>query len=245
MKKVLLLSLLLASVAFAVPKMQLPEETFDFGYVPQSSKVTHTFWIKSVGDETLNILNVKPGCGCTKAPLKSDKIVAGDSTELEIIYSTGMHVGQSTKRPTITTNEGPPDRRVTIKANAVREPDSTYPVIISPYKLMVSKAGEIDVDEVDFSITNVSDQALDLSLVSIPAGYFSTELPTSIPAGQSARCKLKVKPDHLDETFEKSLTLQFNDPGKSRFTIPIVRRLIGATAQATTATQAIQTSGGK
>ncbi len=53
--------LLLVTQAWAQPKMFLPEEKFDFGFVPQDSKISHTFWIKSVGDDSLKILNVKPG----------------------------------------------------------------------------------------------------------------------------------------------------------------------------------------
>ncbi|MCK5126754.1 MAG: hypothetical protein KAR42_10905 [candidate division Zixibacteria bacterium] len=58
---ILVLALLLASQVFAVPKMLISEDSFDFGFVPQNSKVTHVFWIKSVGDDTLKILKVKPG----------------------------------------------------------------------------------------------------------------------------------------------------------------------------------------
>lgn len=55
------LVLLLASAAMALPKMFLPEEEFDFGYVPQNSKISHVFWIKSVGEDSLKIVSVKPG----------------------------------------------------------------------------------------------------------------------------------------------------------------------------------------
>ncbi len=57
---VLALFLLFSSV-MAQPKMYLAEEKFDFGYVPQSSKIGHVFWIKSVGDDTLKIINIKTG----------------------------------------------------------------------------------------------------------------------------------------------------------------------------------------
>lgn len=52
---------LLISQAMAQPKMFLAEDSFDFGFAPQNSKISHTFWIKSVGDDSLKILNVKPG----------------------------------------------------------------------------------------------------------------------------------------------------------------------------------------
>ena len=45
----------------AAPRMVIPESKFDFGYVPQNSKISHSFWIKSEGDDSLKILKVVPG----------------------------------------------------------------------------------------------------------------------------------------------------------------------------------------
>ncbi len=42
-------------------KLQLPEEAFDFGYFPNNSKVSHVFQLRSVGEDPLKILRVKPG----------------------------------------------------------------------------------------------------------------------------------------------------------------------------------------
>lgn len=53
--------LLLGSQATALPKMFLPENSFDFGFAPKDSKISHLFWIKSVGEDTLKILSVRPG----------------------------------------------------------------------------------------------------------------------------------------------------------------------------------------
>lgn len=57
----LLAFFLLSSFVMAQPKMYLAEEEFDFGYVPQSSRIAHVFWIKSVGDDTLKIIDIKTG----------------------------------------------------------------------------------------------------------------------------------------------------------------------------------------
>jgi hypothetical protein len=51
----------LAPGVFAVPKLYIEDPTFDFGFAPQQSKISHTFWLKSVGDDTLKILRVNPG----------------------------------------------------------------------------------------------------------------------------------------------------------------------------------------
>jgi hypothetical protein len=58
---VLLIVVLVAGTAFAAPRLTIDESSFDFGYAPQHSKVSHVFWLKSTGDDTLKILNVKPG----------------------------------------------------------------------------------------------------------------------------------------------------------------------------------------
>ncbi len=52
---------LLVGSASAAPRLTISESAFDFGYAPQNSKISHDFWLYSTGDDTLKILNVKPG----------------------------------------------------------------------------------------------------------------------------------------------------------------------------------------
>lgn len=66
MKKITLLivTLLLLTATAQVssaPRMTMPESVFNFGYVPQNSKISYDFWLFSTGDDTLKILKVKPG----------------------------------------------------------------------------------------------------------------------------------------------------------------------------------------
>ncbi len=67
MKKTLILFILIMGLALicslvqAAPRLTIPEAEFDFGFAPQNSKLTHTFWLHSTGDDTLKILRVKPG----------------------------------------------------------------------------------------------------------------------------------------------------------------------------------------
>ena len=42
-------------------KMELSDDVFDFGYLPKQSKVSHTFWLKNIGLDTLEVINIKPG----------------------------------------------------------------------------------------------------------------------------------------------------------------------------------------
>jgi hypothetical protein len=46
---------------FAQPKLSIPESIFNFGYVPQNSKISHVFWLHSTGADSLKIEKVSPG----------------------------------------------------------------------------------------------------------------------------------------------------------------------------------------
>lgn len=55
------LLLLWVATGHTAPRLTIPESSFDFGFVPQNAVVSHVFWLHSNGDDTLRILNVKPG----------------------------------------------------------------------------------------------------------------------------------------------------------------------------------------
>ncbi len=66
MKKTILITLL-ASLIFgacsisAAPRLLIENDQFNFGFAPQNSKISHIFWLKSAGDDSLKILKVVPG----------------------------------------------------------------------------------------------------------------------------------------------------------------------------------------
>lgn len=47
--------------SYAAPKILVPETAWDFGHVPQHSTLTHDYWIKNIGTDTLKIIKVRPG----------------------------------------------------------------------------------------------------------------------------------------------------------------------------------------
>jgi len=62
-KRILILAIIMgfASIAFADPKILVPEQQWDFGYVPQNGTYSHDYLIKNIGTDTLRIIKVKPG----------------------------------------------------------------------------------------------------------------------------------------------------------------------------------------
>jgi hypothetical protein len=154
-------------------------------------------------------------------------IAVGDSTRLEIIFDTKSYSNMVSKSPRIQTNEGPPDKFVRISANVITRPDSTYPVVIKPYKLDLTQFGEKVRSEIKFTINNVSATDLQPTLVSAPEQLLEVVLPKSIPAGKSGEGLVILRKNALDKSIDKSITVQFNDEKQSRFTIPVKRQIRG------------------
>jgi len=157
--------------------------------------------------------------------LDKDALAVGDSTRLEIIFSTKRYQGRVTKRPRIQTNAGPPDMTVQIMTQIVRRPDSTYPVIVKPYKLDLSQIGNTVRKEIKFTIRNVSDQDLGLSVISARPDLFTVSLPNNIGANESGEGVLTLTEEGIASEFEKSFTFELNDETTTRFTVPVKRTI--------------------
>jgi len=224
-----------SSMVMALPKMYLPEDGFDFGYVPQDVKVSHTFTIKSVGEDSLKIIKVTPGCSCTKAPLKKQELAPGEDTELEIIFSTGKRSGKVVKRPRMLTSEGQPESSFNIKSYVVSPTDTTSPLVVEPFHVQVSRYGTVEHMIGDFKLTNTSGKDVAVSLIDQPEEYFTVEVPKSVPAGGTVTGHVNIKNAYRNISFDKSFTIGVKSDKETRYTIPVRRRLLGEQADKNTA----------
>lgn len=170
-------------------------------------------------------------------------LAVGDSTRLEIIFSTKKYKNRVSKRPRIQTNAGPPDKTVQIISHVVARPDSTFPVVIKPYKLDLSQFTEKVRDQINFKITNVSDDDMDLRIISEEPDYFNVSLPKSIGAGKTIEGTLKLTRNHLKNSFDKSFTFELSDEKGSRFTVPVKRTIRTAATKSRIKETSVKTKG--
>ncbi len=148
-------------------------------------------------------------------------LAVGDSTKLEIIFSAGNKPGIVTKGPVITTNEGLPDKRVVIKTNIEANPDSTFPIVITPPKLEFKQMGDSMPEELDFTLSNKSRNTVTPKLVSSSLPTATVILPGAIPPGKSATGTIRIPKAGPRAGQEKSITIVLDDSDKTRFTIPV------------------------
>lgn len=212
------------SVAFAAPAVKIPGDTFDFGKVIQNATTTHTFWIKSTGTETLKIVAVEPGCGCTQIPLSDSVVAPGDSLRLDIIFSTKSFVGNVNKRPFIVTNANPTNAGMSIFAEILTEPEGALPITLRPAKVDVSQFTVTPRRRATFQLVNKSPETLKLTLIDTLFKSFTVELPKSIKAGETAQGTIVVKKNCIEKSFKESFTFQaLGSETRDRFTLPIER----------------------
>ena len=215
-----------AITAYGGPRISLSESNFNFGKTAQYADVSHTFWIKSVGDETLHITKVIPGCGCTKAPLTDSILAPGDSAALEIIFSTKSYRGYVSKKPYLETNISDEKVYLRIDAELRPQPDSEfYPIKITPFKIDVSQFSDKVRRKAKFTIENLSGQDLELTMIDNDNKKFTISLPKKIKAGEIAEGMIDVLESEINTEFNQSITFELNDSANSRYSLP-VRRII-------------------
>ncbi len=116
-------------------------------------------------------------------------------------------------------------KRVEIDADIITNPDSTFPIIIKPYKFNISQFGEKERKKMGFKISNISDEDIDINLIDMPQNMFKLKLPKKVKAGKSEEGSIEILDDYIPQEFKKSITIELTDKATSRFTIPVERTI--------------------
>ncbi len=129
----LLLLLVLLAVApaaalAAAPRAEVIDPIYDAGTVPRGDAVEHTFEVANRGDAPLELVEVKPTCGCTVA--EYDRSIApGQSGQVRAVVDTTKFRGAIAKTVQVFTNDAvSPELELVIKADvrALIEVDPGY-----------------------------------------------------------------------------------------------------------------------
>jgi hypothetical protein len=204
-------------------KVYIEETNFDFGYIPGGEIVSHAYFMHSRGTDSLKIFKVQPGCGCTKAPLKKDVIAAGDSTSVELIFTSSKGGrGAISKSATVTCNDN--DRanfQLTFKGKTYDSPDSLQPLTLSDATVRIDAKEK--GKEAKLVVKNVSKTNVMIHLVSQPSDFLKINVPDSeIKPGKEKEIKIRINSLTNDEEFKKSFTFAVNDSAGTRYTVPVL-----------------------
>ncbi len=86
------------------PKIEFDTPIYDAGRIRTGTDIQHDFWFHNTGTGPLEIIQVKPSCGCTTSG-EYDRIVEpGKSGKIPLKVATGNFNGPISKSVTIVTN---------------------------------------------------------------------------------------------------------------------------------------------
>jgi len=91
-----------APVAQPTPRIVFEQPVFDFGEVKRGGEVKHSFIYTNTGTETLQVLEVKPGCGCTTAGTWEKEVPPGRTGSIPVQFNSGGFSGPVQKSVTVT-----------------------------------------------------------------------------------------------------------------------------------------------
>jgi hypothetical protein len=199
------------------PRLKCATEIFDFGYVPQDATVSHTYWLRNTGTETVEIKQIKPNCGCTRVPPVDSTIAPGDSLPVEIIFASRNITGKVEKFTRIVSNVEGRSPALTFRSLVVKDGENPAPIRSTPAVVNLNGGTTARV-----TIRNVSRDLLVAKVVDGESEFI--RLPISeltLAPEESKELSFEIIPQKNTDEFEKSITLETNDPAKSRITIPI------------------------
>src|SRR5450631_2376666 len=85
--------------------LQLKENTYSFGKIPQGRPVIHVFEVVNTGKDPLMLENVQASCGCTTPEWSREPIAAGATAPIKVGYNAYAD-GHFNKTVTIYYNNG-------------------------------------------------------------------------------------------------------------------------------------------
>ncbi len=92
------------------PQIEITPQSFNFNEIEYGSIVEHTFKIKNLGEETLEIKKIATSCACTSAEVGKKILEPDEETDLNVTYDTGL-MGDSPHA------KGEQERIIYIKSN--------------------------------------------------------------------------------------------------------------------------------
>lgn len=202
-------------------RIKFLEDYWDFGSIPKESVVKHDFGFKNTGSDTLVITKVKPTCGCTTAPLSSDRVAPGETAEISASLNTKTLKGTVRKSILIDSNDPiSPYLKISFKA---RIDDTLATIQSNPQVADFEIFKGSDKAKFALNITNRGSDLINLVILDKPPDDILrvSFKDNSLVSGDSTILELELMAELSPGPFVSSLTLEGEGMPDSRITIPI------------------------
>jgi hypothetical protein len=207
-------------------RIKFLEDYWDFGSIPLNAVVTHDFPIKNEGTDTLVITAVKPTCGCTTAPLESDRIAPGEVENLHVQLNTKKLNGLVNKFINIECNDPiSPYLRISFRA-VINDPRQIIIPIPNMADFGTVLKGEGKYLAVE--LRNGGDQKMNLELLDLPdENVIATEIGKKVlDVGESTELKFTLSENAPTGPMSTSISMEASGKPGTRISIPIAGTVV-------------------
>ena len=207
-------------------RIEFIEKYWDFGVVPGGNIVYHNFPLRNVGSDTLVITRVKPTCGCTGAPLSTDRIAPGDTAKISVSLDTSKLHGKVRKYVNVDCNDPiNPYYKITFDAKI----DSLEQIIA--IKPLVADFGDFQnghAPKIDLKITNTGSSPLNLSIADKPDGGILTAVfgKTELGSKETTTLSLELIAEVDSGLFASTIAIESVDDTATRISVPILGNVL-------------------
>lgn len=221
MKKLIVLGIffLFSTLIFAQPKLEIVGgDTYNWGTVkPTDNPLKAKVKIKNTGTEPLKISEVKPGCGCTTAPLDKSELQPGEEATLDITLRIGGAGNEVTKSIRISSNDPKdPNKYLFLKATVY------HPISLSPTQYLTFNEMTVGKESTaKLTMKNNTNHEVKLSNVEFTPADLSLNLPKEriLKPGETFELIAKVIPQKKGY-FNCSVKIKTTDPDIKELVIP-------------------------
>lgn len=207
------------------PKIEFDTKTFNCGVAVEgeTEKIQAAFIVKNVGDSTLKLVTVKPGCGCTV--VKFDSIIEpGKTTKIEAeVNIKGYHSGPLSKSMSVVSNVDKTPVRLNIEATiqAAIDLSDNYlrfdsASVKSKVLTLTSLKNDLKINSIVFNVDNVTADAKKSQ--KLPITYKFSPSDSTLANGYKAY-KLEIFAPKNSSSLFGTFAIQTNHPYRNEILI--------------------------
>lgn len=205
------------------PKIQFDKTVYDFGTTSQVTKLEGVIVISNTGDAPLEKIKAQPSCGCTSAPLKTDKLAPGEKTEVAFTVNVGaMTRGHLEKHITVTSNDAKqPSVSLTLKADLI----SVFEY--SPQSIMVRDLHLGSTTNVTIQVKRTDGKPLSLTKAEGMSTNVSTKVETTEGDTSNATVQVTIVAEGSARRLTDSVRVFGENLSQPLFVVPVNGRFVG------------------
>lgn len=191
------------------------QEDYDFGTVESGPVVGHTFRLKNLGPDTIDITSVTPACGCTAVLASTPRLGPGEEGGVEVALDTYKLSGSQAKTVIVRSSDVVrPELVLTVHgtvANDLKAAPSRVYMGRLPAGAVVSQ--HIDVEtKPNVEITSVASESNRLQVQTTPLD----------PPQRGVRVRVTLLPSAATGTFDDRIVISSTSTRQPTVTIPVL-----------------------